>query len=406
MLFQNTLERKVRQLRTGCSAALRIELWDGRHFDLADNPSVKLRLNGPRAVKYLLSPSLDGLGEAFVEGHIEVEGPIHEVIRAGVDLARQADSNSSRSGGQPRPKSHSRDTDREAIEYHYDVSNDFYSLFLGPDMVYSCAYFRDPGDSLELAQQRKIDYILTKLRVGPGDRLLDVGCGWGALILRAASKYGAFAKGITLSRNQYQLAQERIRREGLQDRCSVELCDYRDVPGSESFDKITSVGMFEHVGLENLPDYFGKIHDLLRPRGLVLNHGITSSDPEEANVVSGGAEFIERYVFPHGELPHLSRAIRALSTAGLEVTDVESLRRHYALTCREWANRLDALKDRALALAGERRSRIWRLYLAGCAFGFEQGWVNVYQVLACKSRDGDLGSLPLTRDYMYHPAVQ
>ena len=405
MFFQGSLERNIEHLRSKCSAPLRIELWNGQGFDLADNPSVVLRVKGLRSAGYLMSPSLDSLGEAFVEGHIDVEGPIHEVIRAGVDLARQAGPATSRGDAGAPPASHSRNTDHEAIAYHYDVSNEFYSLFLGPDMVYSCAYFRDPGDSLELAQQRKLDHILTKLRVAPGERLLDVGCGWGALIVRAASKYGALATGITLSRNQYEYARERIHREGLQDRCSVELCDYRDVAGVERFDKIASVGMFEHVGLANLPGYFGKLHDLLRPRGLVLNHGITSSDPDEGDVPLGG-EFIGRYVFPHGELPHFSRAIRDMACAGLEITDVESLRRHYALTCREWANRLDASKDRALKLAGERRSRIWRLYLAGCAFGFEHGWMNVYQVLACKSRDGDLGSLPLTRDYMYDPAAQ
>jgi cyclopropane-fatty-acyl-phospholipid synthase len=173
------------------------------------------------------------------------------------------------------------------------------------------------------------------------------------------------------------------------------------VPGAGIYDKIASVGMFEHVGLANLPEYFGTLNRLLRPRGLVLNHGITSGTVEESDVISGGGGFIERYVFPHGELPHLSRTARDMSAAGLEVIDVESLRRHYALTCREWASRLDARKTEALALAGERRSRIWRIYLAGCTFGFDQGWVNVHQMLACKSQAGEMGSQPLTRDYMY-----
>ena len=400
MLLQNRIERTIDQLRGRCSAPVRIELWNGRGFDLADNPSVVLRVNGPRAFGYLLSPSMDDLGKAFVEGHIDVEGPIDEVIRACIDLSRQGEGKPPRSA-LPRRESHSRETDRGAIEYHYDVSNDFYALFLDREMVYSCGYFRSPDDSLELAQQRKIDHILTKLRIAPGERLLDVGCGWGALIVRAASKYGAIATGITLSRLQHEWALERIRREGLQDHCFVELRDYRDVPGAGIYDKIASVGMFEHVGLANLPEYFGALNRLLRPRGLVLNHGITSGTVEEGDVICGGGAFIERYVFPNGELPHLSRTARDMSAAGLEVIDVESLRRHYALTCREWATRLEARKAHAAALAGERRSRSWRIYLAGCAFGFDQGWVNVHQLLACKSQGGEMGSQPLTRDYMY-----
>ena len=400
MMLSSGIERIVDRLRERSPVAVSLELWNGQRFELGTCPSVSVRLNGPRAMGYFLRPSLDGLGEAYVEGHIDVEGPLHEVIRVGMDLAVN--------GADPRadPPSkrvrHTREQDRTAIEYHYDVSNDFYRLFLDRAMVYSCAYFHQPTDSLDLAQERKLDHILRKLRIRPGERLLDIGCGWGALILRAAKVHGAVATGVTLSRQQYEYTQERIRAEGLGDRCSVELRDYRDVADG-GFDKIASVGMFEHVGIENLPLYFAKIRELLAPGGVVLNHGITSGKSDESNVTCGGGDFIERYVFPHGELPHLSRTIREMSDAGLEVVDVESLRRHYALTCRAWADRLQARSGEASRLAGERRGRIWRIYLAGCAYAFERGWVNVHQVLACKATDGDLGTLPLTRDYIYEP---
>lgn len=399
MLLQNGIERVIERVLAQSPIPMRVELWDGRRFEVGAAPTVSLKITGPRALPYFLAPTLDRLGEAFVEGHVEVEGPVHDVIRAGVGLASRASDNAR--AAPPSPKRHSRELDRDAIAYHYDVSNEFYGLFLDREMVYSCAYFAAQDDSLDKAQERKLDHVLRKLRLQQGERLLDIGCGWGALIVRAAKQYGAIATGITLSRNQFEFVRERIRAEGLEDRCAVQLRDYRDVPDTDGFDKIASVGMFEHVGFENLPVYFGKIRDLLRPGGLVLNHGITASQVDEGNAVCGGGEFIERYVFPHGELPHLSRAIREISAAGLEVVDVESLRRHYARTCRQWADRFQSNLDRARTLAGERRARIWRVYLAGCAYGFERGWVNVHQVLACKAVDGDLGSLPHTRDFMY-----
>ena len=299
---------------------------------------------------------------------------------------------------------HSKSRDRKAIEYHYDVSNEFYQLFLDENMVYSCAYFKSLEDSLAAAQQQKLDHILTKLMVKPGDRLLDIGCGWGALIIRAAQKFGARAVGITLSQNQYDLARERIRQAGLEDRCEARLQDYRDVPGEGVFDKITSVGMFEHVGLKNLGTYFNKIRSLLTDDGLVLNHGITSVDPESREVGLGAGEFIDRYVFPDGELPHISLVLRELEAAGLETMDVESLRRHYAKTCQFWAESLERNVDRAIAIAGARRFRIWSIYLAGCAHAFNVNWINLYQVLGSKRGLPGMNPVPMTRDYMYRGA--
>jgi cyclopropane-fatty-acyl-phospholipid synthase len=268
-------------------------------------------------------------------------------------------------------------------------------------MVYSCAYYRNESDTLEQAQMQKLDHILNKLMVKPDQSFLDIGCGWGALIVRAAQKYGARARGITLSTNQFEYVRALIRAEGLEDRCTVELGDYRDLPETERFDRIASVGMFEHVGLKHLRDYFGKIRTLLNDDGLVLNHGITSSDVDSREIGRGAGTFIDRYVFPDGELPHVSLALREMAAAGLEVADVESLRRHYARTCHEWADRLEASRSRAIAIAGDKRFRIWSIYLAGCAYGFAEGWINIYQALARKDKRSAVNPLPLTRDYMY-----
>jgi cyclopropane-fatty-acyl-phospholipid synthase len=335
---------------------------------------------------------------AFVEGHIRVEGSIHEVFRVAENLARSVTA--STRPGFHRFRHHSRGRDLKAVEYHYDISIEFYSLFLDRDMVYSCAYYRHENDSLDTAQVQKLDHILNKLMLRPDERFLDIGCGWGALIVRAAKQYGVFATGITLSAKQYDYARDRIRAEGLQDRCAVELCDYRDLSGVGEYDKIASVGMFEHVGLKNLAGYFRKIRSLLKPEGLMLNHGITTSDIDSRWAGLGAGEFIDRYVFPDGELPHLGLVLKEMSAAGLEVTDVESLRRHYARTCRKWTNRLESNLDRAIAVAGERRVRIWQIYLAGCAYGFAKGWMNLYQILGCKAENTEAKPLPLTREYM------
>ncbi len=398
MFLERRLERLIEKLRQSAAISLRLELWNGRAFDLATQPKVKIGVPGPSALRFLVSPDLMKLGQAYVEGTLRVEGPILEVFRVAESLARAAASRGR--SGLRRVWRHTRRRDRDAIRYHYDVSNDFYSLWLDRNMVYSCAYFRSETDSLDAAQEQKLDHILNKLMLGPGERFLDIGCGWGALILRAAKKYGARATGVTLSRNQYEFVSQRIREEGLEDSCEVRLEDYRDIPGERVFDKIASVGMFEHVGLRHLKAYFAKIRSLLAEGGVVMNHGITSSDPDSRWVGMGAGEFVQRYVFPHGELPHLSLVLREMAGARLEVADVESLRRHYARTCLEWAKRLEQNRERAITAAGDKRYRIWQVYLAGCAHGFQNEWMNVYQVLA-RREGGTSNPLPLTRDYMY-----
>jgi cyclopropane-fatty-acyl-phospholipid synthase len=398
--LENRLAKIADRLRAQHPLPLRLKLWNGRTFDLGPRPTVSVAFPRPSALRYFVWPDLMKLGEAYVEGRIQVEGSLKDVFEVGEQYARKAAS-PSKLAGIRRAVSHSRQRDRRAIQYHYDVSNDFYALFLDRNMVYSCAYFRAESDGLDQAQEQKLDHILNKLQVRPGDTFLDIGCGWGALILRAVKKYGATATGITLSQNQFDYVSRRIREEGLEGRCEVRLQDYRDVPGERVYDKIASIGMFEHVGFKNLRLYFAKIRSLLKDGGLVLNHGITSVDPDSRGVGLGAGDFIGRYVFPHGELPHISLVLAEMSHAGLDATDVESLRQHYARTTGLWASRLEQNRQRAVEIAGDKRYRIWSVYLQGCSYGFQQGWMTIYQVLACKQGGPQLNPLPLTREYMY-----
>jgi cyclopropane-fatty-acyl-phospholipid synthase len=380
----------------GHDVPLRLRLWNGREAVLGPSPVVTFEIKSLSALRRLLRPSLASLGQAYVDGLIDIEGTIDDVIAVAARLSARAGRQVRRAARMMR---HTRRVDAEAIAYHYDVSNDFYRLWLDEEMVYSCAYFRCPDDSLEQAQRAKIDHILAKLRLAPGQRLLDIGCGWGALALRAARDYGASVVGITLSQNQHALARERVAAAGLADRVDIRLQDYRDV--NERFDRIVSVGMLEHVGLKNLRGYFAKTRALLADGGVCMHHGITSTDPDSAESPFGGGEFIERYVFPHGELPHIGFLLKEMTAAGLEATDVENLRRHYALTARHWSRRFERNGERLRTLVGEKRYRIWRTYLAGCAYGFEQDWISLHQVLAVKAGGPGANPLPLTRDYMY-----
>jgi cyclopropane-fatty-acyl-phospholipid synthase len=394
------LEHALLNLKKRVSAPVRVVLWDGREVAFSDDPRVTVRLKGTRAASALVKPTLLSLAEAYIDGHADLEGDLREAIRGAEAISRSSPASVFDSAG-PRSARHTRRGDREAIQHHYDVSNEFYALWLDPRMVYSCAYFRDEGDSLEQAQLQKLDHICAKLRLSPGEKFLDIGCGWGALVMRAAEKYGVDATGITLSENQFRLATERIHAAGLQDRCRVLLQDYRDTPGEGIYDKVASVGMFEHVGLKNLPLYFGTVRRLLREKGLFLNHGITASDVQNRAVGLGAGEFIGRYVFPLGELPHLHLAVHDMSAQDLEVHDVECLRPHYAKTLEMWSANFERRLAEAVKAASERTARIWRVYLAGCAYGFEQRWMSIYQVLASKLTKPGRAALPLTRDWMY-----
>ncbi|MDZ5603132.1 C17 cyclopropane fatty acid synthase CfaB [Pseudomonas sp. RP23018S] len=378
---------------------LRLKLWDGNQFDLGPDPQVTLLIKEPRLIGELAHPSLDSLGSAFVDGKLELEGDIGEAVRMCDELSEALIDPLDES--LPVRAAHDKQTDAQSIAYHYDVSNAFYQLWLDRDMAYSCAYFREPDDTLDAAQQNKFDHLCRKLRLQAGDALLDVGCGWGGLARFAAREYGAQVFGITLSKAQLALARQRVVEEGLADKVELQLLDYRDLPSDGRFDKVVSVGMFEHVGHANLPLYCKTLFGAVREGGLVMNHGITARSVDGRPVGKGAGAFIDRYVFPNGELPHLSMISAACGEAGLEVVDVESLRLHYARTLSLWSQNLENQLHRAAALVPEHTLRIWRLYLAGCAYAFTRGWINLHQVLAVKPYADGHHALPWTRDDLY-----
>ncbi|MDR3479740.1 MAG: cyclopropane-fatty-acyl-phospholipid synthase [Burkholderiaceae bacterium] len=399
MFWERRLDQWASNIRSHAALPLQLDLWNGQQLQFGTGlPQVIIRVPHVSALKYLLQPSLSSLGDAYVNGKIEVEGKAKAVIAVANALAARTLKLEGKFARVVRSFRHDKDNDAEAIQYHYDVSNDFYRCWLDENMVYSCAYFERGDEDLGTAQLKKIDHILTKIKLRPGNTLLDIGCGWGALVLRAAGKYGAKCVGITLSENQAELARERVAQAGLQDRVEIRLQDYRDVGGS--FDRITSVGMFEHVGLKNLPLYFAAINKLLADDGLVMNHGITSTDADSGNTPYGSGEFIEKYVFPYGEVPHIGLALKCMQQGGLEVLDVENLRRHYAKTCGMWADNFEAHAEEVKKLAGDKRFRIWRVYLAGCQYAFQQDWISLYQVV-CRKAGRDPEGLDWSRAYMY-----
>jgi cyclopropane-fatty-acyl-phospholipid synthase len=390
-----------------------IRFWDGSVLPAGDSAGAIVTVSR-RAVAHLLhAPGQLGLARAWVDGSLGVEGDLEAVLATrhafdGVSLPRRdlalvalgavrdAGPGVLRRPSVPsiearvRGGRHSQPRDGEAVRHHYDLSNDFYRLVLGPSMVYSCAYFEHPDDPLERAQERKLELICRKLRLGPGQRLLDVGCGWGSLALHAARHYGAEVLGITLSEPQAQFARERAAELGLGRQVRFEVADYREL-ASGRFDRVASVGMFEHVGQAQLTDYFDRLRRLLLPGGLLLNHGIGRLSPHRPET----DEFIARYVFPDGELLPLADVIAALQQAGLDPRDVESLREHYPLTLRTWTANLRANHVEATALVGAERVRTWELYMLASALGFEDAEITGYQVLAARG-DGPHG-LPLDR---------
>lgn len=389
-------EQRLRDL----GLPLGVTLWNGLSLMPPQVPRLTVKVRSPKALSSLVNPSMGKLARLYVEQELDVEGDARELVRISEALSGTPVSENANFRLR-RWMRHSRLFDRKAIRYHYDINDDFFGLWLDSRRVYSCAYYRRPDDTLELAQQQKLDHICRKLQLQPGERFLDIGCGWGALLMWAAQQYGVRATGITLSPNQHDYAARQIRQQGLENLCEVRLMDYRDLPEDEPFDKIASVGMFEHVGRKNLPHYFAKIYRLLKPGGVVLNHGITLNSPDQDELGSDIGEFIDDYVFPGGELVHISRVIDEMSSQGLECWDIESLRPHYARTLWHWVARLEANRDAVLAFVDEKVFRIWHVYMAGSAHGFERGWMSVYQVLACRPLANGTLAFPLTRNYIY-----
>jgi cyclopropane-fatty-acyl-phospholipid synthase len=401
MLQNEGMLGRVEQRLSDLDVPLSVTFWNGRRFAPKEPPRVNVTVRSPEVLASLVRPTMGKLARHYVEEQLDVEGDTRDILKLTEALSGTPMRGQRTASRLRKWMRHTRVFDSKSIRYHYDVSDEFFGLWLDPRRVYSCAYFRRADDTLELAQEQKLDHICRKLMLRPGERFLDIGCGWGALIMWAAERYKVRATGITLSENQYAYAKRKIQEAGLSDLCDIQLLDYRDVPEHAPYDKIASVGMFEHVGRKNLPAYFGKIFRLLRPGGLVMNHGITLNAVDRQELGGDIGSFIDEYVFPGGELTHVSHVLSELAEQGLESWDVESLRPHYARTLWHWVDRLEAHREAALASVGEKVFRIWRIYMAGSAHAFERGWMSIYQVLAGKPLpDGRLGT-PSTREYIY-----
>ena len=420
-----------------------VRLWDQGELPAVSEPAFTLVLNHPGSLRHMFSPPIElSIGEAYIYNDFDVEGDFYamfglvdsligrnfspaEVATLVKDVQGLPKSGPARAITRKpvelQGKLHSRERDREAIRFHYDVGNEFYALFLDRQMQYSSGYFPTGTEDLDAAQTRKIEHICRKLRLKSGERLLDIGCGWGGLARAAAQNYGVSVLGVTLSERQAEYAAEQAARLGLSDRVSVELRDYRDLE-NESFDKIVSIGMFEHDGRSHLPEYFAQAYRLLKPGGLFLNHGIARRGQPadlgllkgldgQARTATGGDGYFERkvlgtgtfsqhYIFPDGELVPVSEANLIAEASGFEVRDVENLREHYALTLRNWVRRLEANHGEAVRLVGESVYRTWRLYMSFCVPQFESGQTCINQSLLAKPVNGQ-ARLPMSRADLY-----
>ncbi len=429
---EKTIEEKTRHVLSEIFAGplagkIGVKLWDGTEWPDERPRAAILALKHSESLARMFLPGTEvGLAEAYLNNDFDIEGDMEAAFEAGDFLLEHLDdwkkelklagllialagrdgrSTIRRAADQLLPqirgKRHSTERDRRAVRFHYDVSNDFYRLWLDRRMVYSCAYFESPEDDLDKAQEHKLDYLCRKLRLRPGQRLLDIGCGWAALVIHAAKHFGVRAEGITLSEPQVSWAHARIAAEGLTNCATIQLRDYREIGASknEVYDAIVSVGMAEHVGRERLPDYFRFVYHALKPGGIFLNQAIGESIVPRPDNRSGS--FIERYVFPDGDIPALPLTLRAAESAGFEIRDVENLREHYAFTLRHWLARLETHRIEALSFVDETTYRTWRLYLAGSGHGFGRGHLAVYQTLLAKLSVSGQTSLPLTRNDWY-----
>jgi cyclopropane-fatty-acyl-phospholipid synthase len=409
-----------------------VRYWDGsvEGPDTDGHSRFTVVLKRPGSLRRMfLPPSEVAIGEAYLRDDFDIEGSVEDVTRLGESVGARVSSprmllslaqrlfqlpaddagyaEDSRGASHLAGSRHSRRRDAAAVRYHYDVGNEFYALWLDARMVYSCAYFPTGAESLDAAQEAKLEHICRKLRLKPGERLLDIGCGWGGLLRYAAGHYGVEALGVTLSEPQAELARRRIAEAGLGDRCRIEVRDYRDLAPEVPFDKVVSVGMFEHVGRAQLPTYFATAYRLTRPGGLFLNHGIAAADTSAERhqwlmqAIWRPGAFIQRYVFPDGELIPPAEAIAFAEHVGWETRDVENLREHYALTLRHWVRRLEQHHAEATKITSEATYRVWRLYMSGSARSFADGRLHLIQALYSKPGPSGFSELPLTRADLY-----
>lgn len=416
------LLKKLESQLAALPVTVALGLPGGRRLGAPD-AAVRMDFQDWSGLATLAAGQIGRVGEDYVEERVRIEGSMRDVMVAAAAMLPGTPVASDTSWWTQMLRrarslaSHTPQKDAEQIRFHYDVSDDFYALWLDPRRVYSCAYYRETDMSLAQAQEAKLDHICRKLMLREGERFLDIGAGWGGLLLWAAEHYGVQGTGITLSRNQHAHVNRLIHEKGLQGRVKMELLDYRELPEDTRFDKIASVGMFEHVGQVNMPAYFAKIHRLLQPGGLVMNHGITAGSIEPGQLGAGMGDFIGKYIFPGGELLHTSLVLRDLALSGLEMVDTENLRPHYARTLWAWSDGLEQNLDEAFAVlkkthgeeGGGQVLRAYRLYLAGCAMCFEKGWIALHQILATRpdgvmstgSLRGSQSAYPFTRDHMY-----
>ncbi len=395
--------------------ALSVRLPTGRWLG-ATNARVRLAFRSWVALAHFVSGQIGRLAEDHVQGRVELAGSMRDAVEAAAALLDADPTRGQRGGPMTAWRSrwrHRRAADARQVQFHYDVSDEFYALWLDPRRVYSCAYWPAGTEDLAAAQQAKLDLVCRKLMLRPGERFLDVGAGWGALLLWAAEHYGVQATGITLSRNQHAHVSRLIEERGLAGRVHIELLDYRALPELRPFDKIASIGMFEHVGRAYLGTYFEKLYRLLAPGGLLMNHGITAGGTGHHQLGAGIGDFVERHIFPGGELVHVAPVVEAMADAGWETVDVENLRPHYARTLWAWSDALEAQLDAARTLTSANTLRAWRLYLAGSAMAFERGWMALHQILAARPtgrvEDGPMrgaqSAYPFTRDHLHKDRV-
>jgi cyclopropane-fatty-acyl-phospholipid synthase len=400
------------------SLPLALALPGGRRIGPAD-ARVTVEFHDAGALAHVVTGNMGKLAEDYVEGRVDFKGTLRDLMEAAASL--MGDPRHGEGGSGPLSwwheltrhgrslARHTQEADARQIQFHYDVSDDFYALWLDPRRVYSCAYYRDGTMTLAQAQEAKLDHICRKLMLREGERFLDIGAGWGGLLLWAAEHYGVKASGITLSKNQHAYVNRLIDERGLRGRVTMELRDYRELPEDEPWDKIASVGMFEHVGRANLPTYFAKIRRLLKPGGLLLNHGITAGGTRNDRLGNGMGEFMERYIFPGGELVHVSHVLQVTADEGLEMLDTENLRPHYARTLWAWSDNLESRLAHAREVVSDKVLRAYRLYLAGCAMCFERGWIALHQMLASHPSGqveggpirGAQSTYPFNRGYIY-----